>query len=64
MIIALTRKTWEAGKENGKILSATIAPLSLMLALGNGQGGGDYYAHNHELVGPGQRIVLLWKLQM
>ena len=39
---------WE---ENGKILSATIAPLSLMLALGNGQGGGDYYAHNHELVG-------------
>lgn len=28
-----------------------IAPLNLLLAMGNGRGGGDYRGHNEELVG-------------
>ena len=38
-------------KENGKGSVAKIAPLSLLLAMGNGRGGGDYRGRNAELVG-------------
>lgn len=38
-------------KEHGKWYHATIAPLPLLLALGNGLGGGDYRGNNDHLVG-------------
>ena len=36
---------------NGETIKLTIAPLPLMLALGNGDGGGDFYGNNKEFVG-------------
>ena len=38
-------------KEKQKYNVVTIAPISLLLALGNGMGGGDYFGNNNELVG-------------
>lgn len=35
----------------GKWYHATMAPLPILLALGNGVGGGDYFGHNEDLVG-------------
>lgn len=40
-----------AFKDHDKWYHATIAPLPLLLALGNGLGGGDYYGNNDHLVG-------------
>lgn len=40
-----------AFKDHGKWYHATIAPLPLLLALGNGLGGGDYFGNNKYLVG-------------
>ena len=38
-------------EEHGKWYHATIAPLPLLLTLGNGLGGGDYRGNNDHLVG-------------
>lgn len=38
-------------EEHNKWYHATIAPLPLLLALGNGLGGGDYRGNNDHLVG-------------
>lgn len=38
-------------KEKGNYKQVKISPLSLLLALGNGMGGGDYWGNNHTMVG-------------
>ena len=38
-------------KEKNTYFSVKIAPISLLLALGNGMGGGDYFSNNQKLVG-------------
>lgn len=38
-------------EKTGKYNIVRIAPISLVLALGNGMGGGDYWGNNAELVG-------------
>lgn len=38
-------------KEKGNYKQVKVSPLSLLLALGNGMGGGDYSGNNHNMVG-------------
>lgn len=38
-------------KEKNNYVQVKIAPISLLLALGNGMGGGDYWGYNENLVG-------------
>ena len=38
-------------KEKNNYVQVKIAPISLLLALGNGMGGGDYWSNNENLVG-------------
>lgn len=38
-------------KEKGNYKQVKISPISLLLALGNGMGGGDYWGNNHTMVG-------------
>lgn len=38
-------------KEKGNYKQVKVSPLSLLLALGNGMGGGDYWGNNHNMVG-------------
>lgn len=38
-------------KDKNKYIQVKIAPISLLLALGNGMGGGDYWGNNGKLVG-------------
>lgn len=44
-------KDMGAFEDHGKWYHATIAPLSLMISLGNGLGGGDYWGNNSQFVG-------------
>lgn len=38
-------------KEKNNYVQVKVAPISLLLALGNGMGGGDYWGYNENLVG-------------
>ena len=38
-------------KDKNSYIQIKVAPISLLLALGNGMGGGDYWGHNESLVG-------------
>lgn len=42
---------WLYKDDNDKFIEIKIAPISLLLALGNGRGGGDYRTNNKFLVG-------------
>lgn len=42
---------WLYKDDSNKYIEIKVAPLSLLLALGNGRGGGDYKANNKFLVG-------------
>lgn len=38
-------------KDKNKFIQVKVSPISLLLALGNGMGGGDYWGNNENLVG-------------
>ena len=42
---------WLYKSDNDKLIEVKIAPISLLLALGNGRGGGDYCSNNLSLGG-------------
>jgi hypothetical protein len=51
-----TQKSMEGN--NRKSLHYYVHPLPLLVAEGNGRGGGDYYGHNQELCGTWARDII------
>ena len=47
--VRILPKDWIVEETTGRY--ASVNPLSILLAMGNGQGGGDYFGPNNELAG-------------
>ena len=58
-VAEIERQTQKSMEENGKnVLRYYVHPLPLLVAEGNGRGGGDYYGNNEELCGSWARDII------
>ena len=58
-VAEIERQTQKSMEENGKnVLRYYVHPLPLLVAEGNGRGGGDYYGDNQELCGSWARDII------